>query len=76
MRKIETDAHKVSLEELYKRFNIEEGLTKEQVAASQKEQGSNQIRNPPQVPIWVRLCCFCFCLEEIKKNGFSNKPGY
>ena len=47
MRKIETDAHKVSLEELCKRFNsnIEEGLTKEQVVEGQKEHGPNQIRN-------------------------------
>ena len=74
----EIDAHKVSVEELCKRFksNIEEGLTKEQVAEGQKEHGPNAIRSPPQVPIWVRLCCFCFCLEEIKKNGFSYGPEY
>ena len=34
------------------------------------------MKNPPQVPIWVRLCCFCFCLKEIKKNGFSYGPFY
>ena len=74
----EIDAHKVSLEELCKRFNtnVESGLTKEQVAEGQKEHGPNQIRNPPQVPIWVRLCCFCFCLKEIKKNGLSYGPEY
>jgi len=75
---LEVDAHKVSLEELCKRFNtnIESGLTKEQVAEGQKEHGPNQVKNPPQVPIWVRLCCFCFCLKEIKKNGFSYGPFY
>ena len=75
---VEIDAHKLSVEELCKRFNtnIESGLTKEQVVESKEEQGPNQVKNPPYVPIWVRLCCFCFCLDEIKENGFSSPPEF
>merc|ERR1711936_596347 len=43
---------------------------------SGEEQGPNQVKNPPYVPIWVRLCCFCFCLDEIKENGFSSPPEF
>ena len=41
-----------------------------------KEQGPNKLKNPPYVPIWVRVCCFCFCLKEIKKNGLKTPPMY
>ena len=47
---LEVDAHRVSLEELCKRFNtnIESGLTKEQVAEGQKEHGPNQVKTLEQ----------------------------
>ena len=72
------DAHKVTLEELFKRLNtnVESGLSKEQVEEGLKEHGPNQLPTPPSVPIWIRVCCFCFCLDEIKKNGFSHGPQY
>jgi len=72
------DAHTVTVEELCKRFNtnVESGLNKEQVAESQKEHGPNQLPNEPEVPIWVRLCCFCFYLDTIKEKGFSYGPKY
>ena len=38
------------------------------------EHGPNKLKNPPYVPIWVRVCCFC--LKEIKKNGLRTLPMY
>ena len=77
-QELEIDVHKLSVADLCKRFNtnVESGLSKEQVAEGLKEHGPNQLPTPPSVPIWMRVCCFCFCLDEIKKNGFSHGPQY
>merc|ERR1719228_875096 len=57
-QELEIDVHKVSVEELCKRFNsnIENGLTEEQAIKGQKEYGPNSLTPPPTTPEWVKFC--------------------
>merc|ERR1712127_148945 len=60
-QELEIDVHKVSQEELCKRFNtsIENGLTDAQVAKGIIEYGRNRLTPPPTTPEWIK---FCQCL--------------
>merc|ERR1712172_154390 len=60
-QELEIDVHKVSVDELCKRFNsnVAEGLNDDQVAKGIKEHGLNQLTPPPTTPEWIK---FCQCL--------------
>merc|ERR1711981_1343230 len=60
-QELEIDVHRVSVDELCKRFNsnVGEGLTDDQVAKGIAEYGLNALTPPPTVPEWVK---FCQCL--------------
>merc|ERR1712172_8024 len=60
-QELEIDVHKVSVDELCKRFNsnVAEGLNDDQVAKGIKEHGLNQLTPPPTTPKWIK---FCQCL--------------
>merc|ERR1711971_673145 len=51
-QELEIDVHKVSVDELCKRFNsnVAEGLNDDQVAKGIKEHGLNQLTPPPTTP--------------------------
>merc|ERR1719423_364467 len=57
-RELEIDVHKVSLDELLKRFgtNVERGLTTGQAAESLAKHGPNALTPPPKTPEWVKFC--------------------
>merc|ERR1712212_834510 len=57
-KELELDVHKVSLDELVKRFqtNIENGLTPDQAKAKLEEYGPNALTPPPTTPEWVKFC--------------------
>ena len=56
-QELEIDVHKVSVEELCKRFKtqIERGLTDSQAKANFLEYGPNALTPPPQTPEWVKF---------------------
>jgi len=60
-QELEIDVHRVSVDELCKRFNsnVAEGLTDDQVAKGIEEHGLNQLTPPKTTPEWVK---FCQCL--------------
>merc|ERR1711910_316776 len=60
-RELEIDVHKVSIDELCKRFNsdVEHGLTKKQADIGLEEHGRNELTPPPTTPEWIK---FCQCL--------------
>merc|ERR1712112_185078 len=60
-QELDVDVHKVSVDELCKRFgtNITNGLTKEQAEAGLAKYGKNELTPPPTTPEWVK---FCKCL--------------
>merc|ERR1711971_358409 len=60
-QELEIDVHKVSVDELCKRFNsnVAEGPNDDQVAKGIKEHGLNQLTPPPTTPEWIK---FCQCL--------------
>jgi len=60
-QELEIDVHRVSVDELCKRFNtnVSEGLTDDQVAKGIAEYGLNQLTPPKTTPEWVK---FCQCL--------------
>merc|ERR1712112_456483 len=60
-QELDVDVHKVSVDELCKRFgtNITNGLTKEQAEAGLETYGPNALTPPPTTPEWVK---FCKCL--------------
>merc|ERR1711887_101622 len=60
-QELEIDVHKVSVDELLKRFNtnVEQGLTDAAAAAGLAEHGKNELTPPPTTPEWVK---FCQCL--------------
>merc|ERR1719423_432380 len=57
-RELEIDVHKVSLDELLKRFgtNVENGLTADQAKQKLEEHGPNALTPPPTTPEWVKFC--------------------
>merc|ERR1719500_1664277 len=57
-QELEIDVHRVSVDELCKRFNsnVAEGLTDDQVAKGIEEHGLNQLTPPKTTPEWVRIC--------------------
>merc|ERR1712227_714137 len=65
-QELEIDVHRVSVDELCKRFNtnIEAGLTDDQALKGLAEYGPNALTPPPTTPEWVK---FCQCLF----SGFS-----
>merc|ERR1712055_1206673 len=60
-QELEIDVHRVSVDELCKRFNtqVERGLTASQAAENVKQYGLNELTPPPKTPEWVK---FCQCL--------------
>merc|ERR1712045_603169 len=60
-QELEIDVHRVSVDELCKRFNsnIADGLTDDQVAKGIAEHGLNELTPPPTTPEWIK---FCKCL--------------
>merc|ERR1711981_1332797 len=60
-QELEIDVHKVSVDELLKRFSteVENGLTSEQAAKNLAEYGRNELTPPKTTPEWVK---FCQCL--------------
>merc|ERR1711931_591784 len=60
-QELEIDVHRVSVDELCKRFNssIESGLSATQADANLAEYGPNALTPPPKTPEWVK---FCKCL--------------
>merc|ERR1712123_118255 len=57
-QELEIDVHKVSVDELLKRFNteVERGLTTEQAEKNFEEYGPNALTPPPKTPEWVKFC--------------------
>merc|ERR1712013_554472 len=57
-QELEIDVHKVSVDELLKRFNtqIERGLTASQAAKNLEEYGRNELTPPPTTPECVKIC--------------------
>jgi len=57
-QELDVDIHKVSLDELCKRFstNIENGLTPEQARINLEKYGLNALTPPPTTPEWVKFC--------------------
>merc|ERR1712088_714344 len=60
-QELEIDVHRVSVDELCKRFNtqVERGLTASQAEKNLAEYGRNELTPPPTTPEWVK---FCQCL--------------
>jgi len=61
-KELEVDTHKISLEELYKRFQTDpdRGLTSARAAANLVRDGPNSLTPPPQTPEWIKFlkCIF------------------
>merc|ERR1712115_485446 len=57
-QELEIDVHKVSVEELLKRFSsqVERGLTEAQAVKNLAEYGRNELTPPPTTPEWVKFC--------------------
>jgi len=57
-QELEIDVHKVSVEELCKRFKteIESGLSDKQAKVNFEEYGPNSLTPPPKTPEWVKFC--------------------
>merc|ERR1719289_391250 len=57
-KELEIDVHRVSLDELYKRFgsHAERGLSAGQAAANLEKYGPNALTPPPTTPEWVKFC--------------------
>merc|ERR1719187_2110395 len=65
-QELEIDVHKVTIDELCKRFNsnLDIGLSSKQAEANVAKYGMNELTPPPTTPEWVK---FCQCLF----SGFS-----
>merc|ERR1711992_418904 len=57
-QELEIDVHRVSVDELCKRFtsNLASGLTSAQAKKGNEEHGLNQLTPPPTTPEWVKFC--------------------
>jgi len=58
-KELELDVHKVSKEELYKRWSVQDpsrGLTQTQAEANFAEFGPNALTPPPTTPEWIKFC--------------------
>merc|ERR1711931_321881 len=57
-QELEIDVHRVSVDELCKRFNssIESGLTAAQAKAGLEKHGPNALTPPPTTPEWIKFC--------------------
>ena len=57
-QELELDVHRVSLDELCKRFNtnLDRGLTKNAAAEGNKKYGLNALTPPPTTPEWIKFC--------------------
>ena len=58
-KELELDVHKVSKEELFKRWNVKDpskGLTQAQADANFAEFGPNALTPPPTTPEWIKFC--------------------
>merc|ERR1719445_2389941 len=57
-QELDVDVHKVSVDELCKRFgtNITNGLTDDQAKAGLLKHGNNELTPPPTTPEWVKFC--------------------
>merc|ERR1712055_188118 len=57
-KELEIDVHKISADELIKRFetNLENGLTAAQAKAKLEQYGPNALTPPPTTPEWVKFC--------------------
>merc|ERR1711892_609013 len=57
-QELEIDVHKVTIDELLKRFNsdVERGLTDTQAKKGLLEHGPNALTPPPTTPEWVKFC--------------------
>merc|ERR1711971_352338 len=57
-QELELDVHKVSVDELCKRWNtnVANGLTDDQSKANIEKFGLNQLTPPPTTPKWVKFC--------------------
>ena len=57
-QELELDVHKVSLDELCKRFstNLDAGMTAGQAKINQDQYGPNALTPPPTTPEWVKFC--------------------
>ncbi len=57
-KELEVDVHKLSLEDLYKRFGAspDTGLTAAQAKSNQQKYGPNALTPPPTTPEWVKFC--------------------
>merc|ERR1711953_1437516 len=60
-QELEIDVHRVSVDELCKRFtsNVADGLTASQAKANLEKHGPNELTPPPTTPEWIK---FCKCL--------------
>ena len=57
-QELELDVHKVSLDELCKRFStdLDKGLSDNQAKANNEQYGLNALTPPPTTPEWVKFC--------------------
>ena len=57
-QELELDVHKVSLDELCKRFgtDINKGLTASKAKESFEKYGPNALTPPPTTPEWIKFC--------------------
>jgi len=57
-QELELDVHKVSLDELCKRFStdLDKGLSDNQAKANNEQYGPNALTPPPTTPEWVKFC--------------------
>jgi len=58
-KELELDVHKVTPDELYKRWGVKDpkrGLTEDQAKKNLEEYGPNALTPPPTTPEWIKFC--------------------
>ena len=58
-KELELDVHKVTTDELYKRWGVtnpSRGLTADQAKKNLEEFGPNALTPPPTTPEWIKFC--------------------